>query len=101
MFVVLSKFTVAKVGNMAAAVKKAFIERPHMVEDASGFLRLDVLTPLENPDEIWLFTYWNDRDSFHRWYGTHPYKIAHQGIPEGLKLAPDRTEMRFFEYITS
>ena len=49
MFVVISKFTIDNKDHMTELVKKAFEERPHRVEDAAGFIRLDVLTPLENP----------------------------------------------------
>jgi signal transduction histidine kinase len=58
MIVVLSQFRVA--GEMAAATKEAFLERPHLVDEAPGFLRLEVLSPRDQPDEIWLFTYWAD-----------------------------------------
>lgn len=37
-------------------VHEAFVHRPHLVEDADGFLRLDVLRPHENPSEFWLLT---------------------------------------------
>lgn len=42
---------------MTAHVKAAFVHRPHLVENAPGFVRLDALSPLEEPDEIWLLTY--------------------------------------------
>jgi heme oxygenase (mycobilin-producing) len=101
MFVVISKFTVDNKENMTASVKQAYVERPHLVENAAGFLRLDVLSPMENPDEIWLLTYWTDQTSFQEWYCTHRYKDAHANIPAGLKLISDQTKMLFFEHISS
>jgi heme-degrading monooxygenase HmoA len=59
-FVALSRFVIAN--EMSQQVKTAFLERPHMVDDATGFLRMDVISPVDNPDEIWLLTYWKDRD---------------------------------------
>lgn len=99
MFIALSKFTVAN--GMTREVKEAFINRPHMVEKAEGFLRLEVLSPLDNSDEIWLLTYWYDEQSYKIWHHSHKYKEAHNDIPAGLKLVPRSTEIRFFEYVCS
>jgi heme-degrading monooxygenase HmoA len=101
MFVVISKFTVNNKDNMTASVKNAYVERPHQVDKAPGFVRLDVFSPLVNPDEIWLLTYWTDQTSFQEWFRTHHYKEAHSKIPAGLTLVSDRTEMFFFEHISS
>ena len=86
---------------MTGAVKRAYRERPHLAENAAGFVRLDVLSPMEHLDHIWLITYWVDQASFQQWFRTHPYKEAHQNIPAGLKLVSEQTEMLFFEHISS
>jgi heme-degrading monooxygenase HmoA len=99
MFVALSKFTVAN--GMTAAVKDAFRHRPHLVESAPGFLRLDAISPSSCPDEIWLLTYWENETSFQSWHRSHTYRQSHQGIPKGLKLAPKSVELLFFEHVTS
>lgn len=99
MFVALSKFTVAN--GMTAQVKEAFINRPHLVDDASGFVRMDVISPEENLDEIWLITYWTDKESYHTWHRSHIYRESHQGIPKGLKLVPKSAQILFFEYVSS
>jgi hypothetical protein len=39
----MSKFTVDDQNDMTGAVKTAYRERPHVVENAAGFVRLDVL----------------------------------------------------------
>jgi len=101
MFIVLSKFTVANNGQMVAAVKQAFVNRPRLVEEAPGFHKLEVLSPIDKPEQIWLLTYWSDESSFKQWYGTHKYKAAHHAIPNGLTLIPDETEMQFFEHVSS
>ncbi len=99
MFVVLSRFVIAN--EMHQAVKKAFQERPHSVDSYPGFIRLDVLSPQENPKEIWLITYWTGREHFEKWHGSHLYRESHAGIPKGLKLVPNSVSLSFFEHVTS
>lgn len=99
LFVAISKFAVAN--GMTRAVKQALIDRPHLVDSAEGFIRMDVLSPQESLDEIWLLTYWQDKESYERWHKSHLYRDSHKGIPKGLKLVPSATAIRFFEHITS
>lgn len=99
MFVALSKFTVAN--DMAAAVKQAFRDRPREVESAPGFIRLDVLSPEEDPREFWLITYWSTRKDFDDWHRSHSYRESHKGIPKGLKLIPKSAHLIFFEHVSS
>jgi len=98
-FVALSKFVVAN--GLTAEVKRAFNERPHLVDDAPGFVRMDVLSPADNPDEIWLVTFWHDEESFRTWHHSHEYHESHRGIPKGLKLVPKSAQIRYFEYVSS
>lgn len=98
-FVALSRFTV--VNGMTAQVKQAFADRPHLVDGASGFLRMEVLSPLDEPDAIWLLTWWRDEESFKSWHGSHLHQESHRGIPKGLKLDPKATEIRYFEHVCS
>lgn len=86
---------------MTGNVKQAFLDRPHRVDGAPGFVRLEVISPLDEPEEIWLLTYWNDEDSFRAWHRSHLYRDSHAGIPKGLKLDPRRTEIRYFEHVCS
>lgn len=99
MFVALSKFIVAN--GMTRDVKRAFIERSHLVDSAPGFLRLEVISPIDNPDEIWLLTYWTNEGDYREWHGSHHYHDSHKGIPKGLKLVPRSAQVRFFEYVCS
>lgn len=84
-YVVLSRFTVA---YMTDRVKHAFRQRPHRVDNASGFVRMEVLSPCDAPDELWLMTYWKDEQSYRTWHHSHLYKESHQGIPKGMRLVP-------------
>jgi heme oxygenase (mycobilin-producing) len=99
MFIALSRFIVAN--HLAPEVKEAFKSRPHMVEDAAGFVRMEVISPLDNPDEVWLLTYWRDADSYQDWHRSHQYHQAHKGIPKGLKLIPGSAAIRLFEHVCS
>lgn len=98
-FVALSRFVIAN--GMSQEVKTAFLERPHLVDEARGFLRMDVISPVDNPDEIWLLTYWTDEQSYESWHRSHTYRDSHKGIPKGLKLVPKSAEIRFFDHISS
>jgi heme oxygenase (mycobilin-producing) len=96
-FVALSRFTVAN--GMEDEVKRAFVERPRRVEEAGGFLRLEVLSPLDDPREIWLLTYWQDEASYTAWHRSHLHHESHQEIPKGLKLDPKATQIRCFQHV--
>ncbi|MCC9167238.1 antibiotic biosynthesis monooxygenase family protein [Pontibacter harenae] len=98
MFISISSFEVAN--DMAPEVKEAFRNRPHLVDDAPGFIKLQVLSPQENLNEIWLMTYWTDEESFQVWYKSHMYHDVHKGIPKGLKLVPGSVKVRGFEHVT-
>jgi heme-degrading monooxygenase HmoA len=99
MFVALSKFVLAN--DTAPAVKEAFRQRPHAVESASGFVRMDVISPEIDPREIWLITYWTSREHFDAWHRSHLYRESHSGIPKGIKLVARKTSLMFFEYVGS
>jgi heme-degrading monooxygenase HmoA len=86
---------------MTGAVKEAFRGRPHLVDGHPGFLRMEVLSPLDQPGEIWLMTYWTDAASFESWHHSHLYHQSHKGIPKGLKLVPGAREIRHFEHVCS
>ena len=98
-FVALSRFEIRN--EMQQEVRAAFLNRPHLVDDAPGFLRMEVLSPQENSGEIWLLTFWTDEESFRTWHHSHLYRESHKGIPKGLKLVPKSVELRFFEHICS
>lgn len=97
-FVAISQFTVRNGPNMTRKVKEAF--RLHLVDRADGFLKLDVISPLDNPAEIWLVTYWRDQEAFETWHRSHHYKDAHKAIPKGLKLVRGSFKLRYFEHLT-
>lgn len=98
-YVALSRFRVRN--GKAADVVDAFRSRPHFVDSAPGFIRMDVISPTNDPSEFWLLTYWTDESSFREWHRSHEYRESHAGIPKGLKLDPAATELRAFKYVAS
>lgn len=98
-FAALSRFVIAN--GMADEVKAAFRNRPHLVDGASGYLRMEVISPVDCPTEIWLLTFWADEPSFRTWHHSHLYHESHRGIPKGLKLVPGETKIRHFEWVAS
>lgn len=98
MVVVVSKFVVSN--GMQRQVAEAFKNRPHMVDSAPGFVRLEVLSPAENDAEFWLVTYWNSEQQYREWHQAHRHD-SHQFIPPGLKLDPRATELRVFHHLAS
>jgi len=97
-FVAVSRFTVAQ---KIQEVKQAFRQRPHLVDDATGFVSMDVISPHDAPNEIWLITHWVDEASYRAWHHSHLYHDSHQGIPKGLKLVPKSVSIQCFEHIAS
>lgn len=85
---------------MEEEVKKAFRNRPGLVENAKGFVKLDVLSPISNPAEILLITYWETNEDFEYWH-QHHLKESHKNIPKGLKLIPKSWELTKYEHIGS
>jgi heme-degrading monooxygenase HmoA len=81
-------------------VKTAFRQR-HLVENIPGYLRMEVISPLDQPDEIWLITFWKDEGNFRAWHYSHLYHASHEGIPTGLKLLAGETRIRHFEHVSS
>jgi len=95
MFVALSRFTIRN--DMTAQVREAFRHRPHLVEQAPGFLRMEVMSPIDAPKEVWLVTWWRDEGSYRAWHRGHTYHESHAGIPKGLKLVPKSASITLFE----
>lgn len=99
MFVAMSRFSIAN--GMADPVKAAFRARPGLVDGAPGFRRMDVISPREAPQDIWLLTYWDDEASYRAWHRGHTYHESHAGIPKGLKLVPGSARIEYFDHVAS
>jgi diguanylate cyclase (GGDEF)-like protein len=73
---------------MEEEVRKAFLNRPRLVEKAPGFCGLDVLTDATDPSVFLLLTRWRDEESFRTWHRSESHHASHVFIPKGLKLDP-------------
>jgi heme oxygenase (mycobilin-producing) len=82
---------------MTEDVRSAFLDRPHLVDTAPGYLGMEVMSPLDNRAEIWLMTRWHDEQSYREWHRSHEYHASHKRIPKGLKLVPGSASVRLFE----
>ena len=97
MFLAISRFCVAN--NMDEDVSLAFRQRPHKVDQAEGFVRMEVANPTDNANEFWLMTWWTSQQAFTAWHHSHAYHESHRGIPKGLKLDPKRTLMTHLDVV--
>ena len=97
LYVAVSVFEVAN--ERDDAVAEAFIRRPQLVENAPGFVSLEVLRNHQNPRLFWLITRWTDDTSYRTWHRGHTYKSAHRGIPRGLKLVPGTARVHEFAQV--
>lgn len=97
MFLAISRFAVANA--MEDDVREAFRQRPHHVDSAQGFIRMEVANPTGNNQEFWLLTWWQEEKDFQTWHRSHAYRDSHAGMPKGLKLNPQRTKMMYFQVV--
>jgi heme-degrading monooxygenase HmoA len=95
MIIAISRFTLAN--NVSHEVREAFRNRPHRVDEVAGFMGMEVMSPVGNPDEICLLTRWIDEPSFYAWHKGHEYHASHQWMPKGMKLVPGSAELKLFE----
>ncbi len=91
MVLVISRFRV--VNAKEEEVRRAFLNRPRLVENAPGFLDLEVLTENADPSCFYLLTRWSDVEAFKAWHISEAHRQSHQGIPPGLKLDPSFTRV--------
>lgn len=97
MFLAISRFAIAN--GMEQDVRDAFRQRPHYVDSAHGFIRMEVANPADNDQEFWLLTWWLEEKNFQAWHRSHAYRDSHEGMPKGLKLDPKRTKMMYFHVV--
>jgi heme-degrading monooxygenase HmoA len=97
MVLVTSRFRVAN--GTERAVEAAFLNRPHLVDAAEGFLRMDVFKDEDDTAVFHLFTYWRDTNSFRAWHRSGAHHESHRFIPKGLKLDPRYTQILTMELL--
>ena len=87
----LSRFRV--VNGLEEQVQAAFVARPHLVEDAPGFLGLETFVDASDEAVFYLLTRWSDFESFRTWHDSAAHRDSHRFIPRGLKLDPSFTQV--------
>lgn len=84
MVLVLSRFKVEE--KWAEAVRRSFQDRPRLVEEAAGFLGMEVYTEEGDPCLFHLVTRWVDLESFEAWHRSEAHRRTIALMPKGMKL---------------
>jgi heme-degrading monooxygenase HmoA len=85
MYVSLSRLRVAP--ELAEELVRAFRSRIHLVDDADGFVDLEVWRSDKSPDELIMVSRWRDRDAFSRYMKSEAHRLSHERIPPDLRQA--------------
>jgi diguanylate cyclase (GGDEF)-like protein len=88
---VISRFRVRN--GLEDEVRRAFLNRPRLVEKSAGFCGLNVLTDATDPAIFLLLTRWTDETAFRAWHRSEAHHQSHHLIPEGLKLDSSFTSL--------
>lgn len=97
MILAVSRFRIAN--GLEAQVREAFINRPHLVDGAPGFLGMETFTDHADGTIFYLITRWTDSSSFHKWHQSRAHQQSHAFIPRGLKLDSSQTKVLELERI--
>jgi heme-degrading monooxygenase HmoA len=82
MFVVANRIPVAE--GRGEEFEERFAERAGLVEDRKGFVRLEVLCPVD-ADRYVVLTHWESEADFEAWTDSEAFRKAHsRESPEGL-----------------
>ncbi len=65
----------------------AFRARAHLVDDADGFLDLQVWRSDRDPTEVLMVSRWRDRDAFKAYMKSAEHRVSHDRIDAELKAA--------------
>jgi heme oxygenase (mycobilin-producing) len=65
----------------------AFRARAHLVDDAEGFLDLQVWRSDRDPGEVLMVSRWRDREAFKAYMKSHEHRVSHERIDPDLKAA--------------
>jgi heme-degrading monooxygenase HmoA len=85
MYVSLSRLRVP--GERAAELVSAFRRRAHLVDDADGFVDLQVWQSDRDPGELVMVSRWRDRDAFKVYMKSEQHRVSHDRIDPDLDSA--------------
>ncbi|MDB4908192.1 MAG: antibiotic biosynthesis monooxygenase [Gemmatimonadetes bacterium] len=95
MIMVESRFRVAN--GMADDVRNAFLHRPGLVDDVTGFLGMEVYVASDDHCVFHLVTRWTDAAAYTAWHRSDAHHNSHAFIPRGLKLEAAFTRLTTLE----
>ena len=85
MYVSLSRLRVPQ--ERAAELVSAFRRRAHLVEQADGFVDLQVWQSDRDPGELVMVSRWRDRAAFKAYMKSDRHRISHERIDPDLDRA--------------
>jgi heme-degrading monooxygenase HmoA len=85
MYVSMSRLRVA--ASESGALVEAFRARAHLVDDARGFVDLEVWRSDRDPEEILMVSRWTDRAAFTAYMRSEEHKVSHARIDPALQAA--------------
>src|SRR3954464_7316574 len=84
MYVSLSRLRVEE--GRAAELVAAFRRRAHLVDDADGFMDLEVWQSDRDPAEVVMVSRWRDRDAFKAYMKSDAHRVSHDRIDPSLDM---------------
>jgi heme-degrading monooxygenase HmoA len=100
MIVAISRIRITS-GN-ADAVAAQYCQRSGLVEQAPGFLGLEILRGQDQPDEFLVYMRWADRAAFDDYRGSARFRQAHHSIakiPGRTRIDPATYEVEVYDVI--
>ena len=85
MYVSMSRLRVPD--ERSSELVEAFRRRAHLVDDADGFLDLEVWQSDRDPGELVMVSRWRDRQAFTAYMRSEDHRISHARIDPGLDSA--------------
>lgn len=85
MYVSMSRLRVA--ASESGALVEAFRGRAHLVDDARGFIDLEVWRSDRDPEEVLMVSRWTDRAAFTAYMRSDEHKASHARIDPALQAA--------------
>ncbi len=85
MYVSLSRLRVG--AERVEELVEAFRGRAHLVDDAEGFVELEVWRSDREPGEVIMVSRWRERECFRNYRRSEAHTISHGRIHPGLEAA--------------
>ena len=94
MIVVANRIPVAE--GYEAQFEERFAQRAGRVEDRPGFVRMEVLRPVEG-DTYVVLTHWESMEDFEAWTESQAFEDAHSGDGPPREMFSGKNEMEMHE----